>query len=238
MDYIIKNGWIVNGKNEKPFYGDLAVKNGKIEEVGEHIEVPSDFSGKCVLDAAGGYVTPGFIDIHRYGDWQAFGNGDDELLNRQGLTTVVNGNCGLSVAPVGEKFREEIAGFLSSVTGEVRQGQADVMSTMSSYLAALSKEKRSVNTGMLAGNGTIRAGVKGYAPGKLSDEEMHQVWNALEESLAAGALGVSLGVAYAPEFEYDRDGLAQALQPLKGTGIPITTHVRNEGDGILSLIHI
>ena len=233
MDYIIKNGWIVNGKNEKPFYGDLAVKNGKIEEVGEHIEVPSDFSGKCVLDAAGGYVTPGFIDIHRHGDWQAFGNGDDELLNRQGLTTVVNGNCGLSVAPVGEKLREEIAGFLSSVTGEVRQGQADVMSTMSSYLAALSKEKRSVNTGMLAGNGTIRAGVKGYAPGKLSDEEMHQVWNALEESLAAGALGVSLGVAYAPEFEYDRDGLAQALQPLKGTGIPITTHVRNEGDGIL-----
>ena len=76
MDYIIKNGWIVNGKNEKPFYGDLAVKNGKIEEVGEHIEVPSDFPGKCVLDAAGGYVTPGFIDIHRHGDWQAFGNGE------------------------------------------------------------------------------------------------------------------------------------------------------------------
>lgn len=248
MDYIIKNGWIVNGKNEKPFYGDLAVKNGKIEEVGEHIEIPSDFPSdfpeKCVLDAAGGYVAPGFIDIHRHGDWQAFGNGDDELLNRQGLTTVVNGNCGLSVAPAGEKYGKEIAGFLSSVTGEFRQGQADdfksaaesneeIMSTMSSYMSALSREKRSVNTGMLAGNGTIRAGVKGYAPGKLSREEVHQVWNALEESLAAGALGVSLGVAYAPEFEYDRDGLAKALQPLRGTNIPITTHVRNEGDGIL-----
>ena len=244
MDYIIKNGWIVNGKNEKPFYGDLAVKNGKIEEVGEHIEIPSDFPEKCVLDAAGGYVTPGFIDIHRHGDWQAFGNGDDELLNRQGLSTVVNGNCGLSVAPAGEKYGKEIAGFLSSVTGEFRQGQADdfksaaesneeIMSTMSSYMSALSREKRSVNTGMLAGNGTIRAGVKGYAPGKLSREEVHQVWKALEESLAAGALGVSLGVAYAPEFEYDRDGLAKALQPLRGTNIPITTHVRNEGDGIL-----
>ena len=244
MDYIIKNGWIVNGKNEKPFYGDLAVKNGKIEEVGEHIEIPSDFPEKCVLDAAGGYVTPGFIDIHRHGDWQAFGNGDDELLNRQGLSTVVNGNCGLSVAPAGEKYGKEIAGFLSSVTGEFRQGQADdfksaaesneeIMSTMSSYMSALSREKRSVNTGMLAGNGTIRAGVKGYAPGKLSREEVHQVWKILEESLAAGALGVSLGVAYAPEFEYDRDGLAKALQPLRGTNIPITTHVRNEGDGIL-----
>ena len=248
MDYIIKNGWIVNGKKEKPFHGDLAVKNGKIEEVGEHIEIPSDFPAECVLDAAGGYVTPGFIDIHRHGDWQAFGNGDDELLNRQGLTTVVNGNCGLSVAPAGEQFGKEIAGFLSSVTGEFRQGETDgfkgaagstgeqkleIMSTMSSYMSALSKEKRSVNTGMLVGNGTIRAGVKGYAPGKLSGEEVHQVWNALEESLAAGVLGVSLGVAYAPEFEYDRDGLARALQPLRGTNIPITTHVRSEGDGIL-----
>ena len=239
MDYIIKDGWIVNGKKEKPFQGDLVIENGKIAEVGAHVEIPADFPKERVLNAAGGYITPGFIDIHRHGDWQAFGNGDDELLNRQGLTTVVNGNCGLSVAPAGEKFGKEIAGFLSSVTGEFRLGEdkkidaLGIMSTMSAYMSALAKEKRSVNTGMLAGNGTIRAGVKGYAPGKLSKEEVHQVWKAVEESLAAGALGISLGIAYAPEFEYDRDGLVEALQPLKGTDIPITTHIRNEGDGIL-----
>lgn len=239
MDYIIKDGWIVNGKKEKPFQGDLVIENGKIAEVGAHVEIPADFPKERVLNAAGGYITPGFIDIHRHGDWQAFGNGDDELLNRQGLTTVVNGNCGLSVAPAGEKFGKEIAGFLSSVTGEFRLGEdkkidaRGIMSTMSAYMSALAKEKRSVNTGMLAGNGTIRAGVKGYAPGKLSKEEVHQVWKAVEESLAAGALGISLGIAYAPEFEYDRDGLVEALQPLKGTDIPITTHIRNEGDGIL-----
>ena len=62
-------------------------------------------------------MTPGFIDIHRHGDWQALENGDDELLNRQGLTTVVNGNCGLSVAPVGTEHQKEILGFISSVTG-------------------------------------------------------------------------------------------------------------------------
>ena len=264
MDYIIKDGWIVNGKKEKPFQGDLVIKNGKIAEVGAHVEIPADFPKERVLNAAGGYITPGFIDIHRHGDWQAFGNGDDELLNRQGLTTVVNGNCGLSVAPAGEKFGKEIAGFLSSVTGDfclgkdktiedtesvlsskkkeasceisAKESERDtrgIMSTMSAYMSALAKEKRSVNTGMLAGNGTIRAGVKGYAPGKLSKEEVHQVWKAVEESLAAGALGISLGIAYAPEFEYDRDGLVEALQPLKGTDLPITTHIRNEGDGIL-----
>ena len=233
MDYIIKDGWIVNGKKEKPFYGDLVIKNGKIAEVGAHIEIPRDFPKENILNAAGGYITPGFIDIHRHGDWQAFGNGDDQLLNRQGLTTVVNGNCGLSVAPAGEKFEKEIAGFLSSVTGDSRNRGTEIMSTMSSYMSALEKERRSVNTGMLAGNGTIRAGVKGYASGKLSKEEVHQVWDAVEESLAAGVLGISLGIAYAPEFEYDRDGLVEALQPLKGTDIPVTVHIRNEGDGIL-----
>ena len=233
MDYIIKDGWIVNGKKEKPFYGDRVIKNGKVAEVGTHIEIPGNFPKENILNAAGGYITPGFIDIHRHGDWQAFGNGDDQLLNRQGLTTVVNGNCGLSVAPAGEKFEKEIAGFLSSVTGDSRNRGAEIMSTMSSYMSALEKEGRSVNTGMLAGNGTIRAGVKGYASGKLSKEEVHQVWDAVEESLAAGVLGISLGIAYAPEFEYDRGGLVEALQPLKGTDIPVTVHIRNEGDGIL-----
>lgn len=239
MDLIIKNGWIVNGKKEKPFTGDLAIKNGIIEEIGACIQVPENFPKECILDAAGGYVTPGFIDIHRHGDWKAFGNGDDELLNRQGLTSVVNGNCGLSVAPAGTEHGKEIAGFLSSVTGDfpsdlpAKPDWTSVMESMESYMSALKKEKRSVHTGMLAGNGTIRACVKGYAPGKLTLSEAKKVWNTLESSLKAGALGVSLGIAYAPEFEYDTEGLIQALQPLKGTGIPIITHIRNEGDGIL-----
>lgn len=233
IDYIIKNGWIINGKRQKPFHGDISIKDGNIEEMKEHIEIPADFPDEKILDAQDGYVTPGFIDIHRHGDWQALHHGDDELLNRQGLTTVVNGNCGLSVAPAGKKYTEEIYSFLVSVTGKMDGNPLSVMNSMENYLDALSKISRSVNTGMLTGNGTIRASVKGYDSGKLSDEELHQVWNTLEESLAAGALGVSLGVAYAPEFEYDRDGLVEALQPLKCTDIPITTHIRNEGDGIL-----
>ena len=128
------------------------------------------------------------------------------------------------------KKKEESCGISEK---EIEIAALRIMSTMSAYMSALGKEKRSVNTGMLAGNGTIRASVKGYASGKLSKEELHQVWKAVEEALSAGALGISLGIAYAPEFEYDRDGLVEALQPLKGTDIPITTHIRNEGDGIL-----
>ena len=108
IDYIIKNGWIINGKRQKPFHGDISIKDGKIEEMKEHIEIPADFPDEKILDAQDGYVTPGFIDIHRHGDWQALHHGDDELLNRQGLTTVVNGNCGLSVAPAGKKHRRNL----------------------------------------------------------------------------------------------------------------------------------
>ena len=232
FDYVIKNGLIVNGKREKVFPGAIGVKDGKIAEIFRTSHGLPPLPKNRILDARGGYVTPGFIDIHRHGDWEALRNGDDELLNRQGLTTVVNGNCGLSVAPTGEKYREEILDFLGSVTGNPPE-ETPPSATMGEYLAALKDMKRSVNTGMLAGNGTIRAGVKGYESGRLSGKEIQAVWKALEESLEAGALGVSLGIAYAPEFEYDREGLVEALQPLKNTNIPITVHVRNEGDGIL-----
>ena len=238
LDYLIKNGWIVNGKNETPFRGDLAIREGRILKIASHLEVPSDLPGERVLEARGGYVTPGFIDIHRHGDWEALKNGDDRLLNRQGITTVVNGNCGLSVAPAGTVYQREIEDFLSSVTGRKPGGEkneraAELSASMEDYFQALSRVKRSVNTGMLVGNGTLRASVKGYAPGKLSEEEQKKIQKALEASLNAGALGVSLGLSYAPEFEYDTQDLIRVLEPLRDGRIPLVTHVRNEGDGLI-----
>ena len=76
MDYIIKDGWIVNGKKEKPFHGDLVIENGKIAEVGTHVEIPADFPKERVLNAAGGYITPGFLDIHRHGAFEPAGTDD------------------------------------------------------------------------------------------------------------------------------------------------------------------
>ena len=245
-DYIITNGIIVNGKNEPPFPGNLIMENGKIREIMKADVIPENFPKERILDAKGGYVTPGFIDIHRHGDWKALCGGDDELLNRQGITSVVNGNCGLSVAPVGKKHAGEILSFLSSVTGDLPEKYLEkdengniycpVAESFSAYMKTLGETERSVNTGMLAGNGTIRAAAAGYAPGRLTKGELRRVWKSLEESLAAGALGVSLGVAYAPEFEYDVQGFTEALRPLAGTDIPITTHVRSEGDGFVESV--
>lgn len=119
-DYIICNGKIVNGKNEAPFEGNIIIEGSRIKEITKTTEFPSDFPTERILDAKGGYVTPGFIDIHRHGDWQALENGDDELLNRQGLTTVVNGNCGLSVARSEQNIRRRFL-VLSVALPEIRR---------------------------------------------------------------------------------------------------------------------
>ena len=231
---VIKNGLLINGKREKPFEGALIVENGRIREIRRGREPGLLPEGFPVIDARGAYVTPGFVDIHRHGDWRAFpGNSDDELLNRQGITTVVNGNCGLSVFPAAGIHGDEIRHFLAPVTGRkpVLPETKDADEDLEHYLKALSGIRRTVNTGMLAGNGTIRAYAAGYHVGELSRDEVRTIQKSIEKSLSDGALGISLGLGYAPEFGYDIRGLAEVLEPLKGTDIPVTTHIRSEGDG-------
>ena len=97
LDTIIRNGTVIDGTGAPGFRADVAIQDGRIAAVG-------DLTGRearQVVDAAGLTVTPGFIDIHRHADAAAFrpGFGAAELC--QGLTTIVNGNCGLSCAPFG-----------------------------------------------------------------------------------------------------------------------------------------
>ena len=234
--WLIRNARIVDGSGKQAFDGAVLIRDGVIAEVCRGGGEPA-FDGPAI-DAKGAYLTPGFVDIHRHGDWKALRaplGGDDELLNRQGITSVVNGNCGLSVAPLLTEHAQEIASFLKSVPGPapegvVERGEAETLGT---YLSRLKTVPRTVNTGMLAGNGTIRAAIAGYHPGKLTSDERKRVQSLVEQCLSEGALGVSLGVAYAPEFEYDAEGLIEALAPLKDSGVPIATHIRSEGDGYL-----
>lgn len=222
FDILIKNGNVYDGKNA-PFTADVAVSGGKIAAVG-HID------GKAAetIDAGGRCITPGFIDIHRHADMAAFrqGFGEGELM--QGLTTIVNGNCGMGPAPVGED--SGLKGYLKPVLGEMIP-QADT-SSMAGYMASLERTQLPLNIGMLTGCGTIWAGILGYGgkhPGKEDFARFHAV---LERELSAGTFGVSLGLGYAPECFLTTGELIEGLAPLKDTDIPIAFHMRQEGDGV------
>lgn len=223
LDLLIKNASVLDGTGANVFPADIVVQNGVIQAVGHF----SHGQALQIIDAAGRYVTPGFIDIHQHADAACLQPGFGEIQLRQGLTTIVNGNCGLSMAPVFGSNRSAILSYLAPVVGAV--GEEMPVARLADYRQAAHAP---LHQGMLVGLGTLRAAVAGYGAEPLSEEQLHQLHGLLERSLAEGALGVSLGLGYAPECFFSTEALIRALAPLQGSGVPITAHVRNEGDGL------
>ena len=226
FDWILHGGTVIDGSGRPGVRADVGILDGKIAAVGDL----SRAQAKSTLDVTRRLVTPGFIDIHRHADAAIFreGFGDAELF--QGLTTIVNGNCGLSAAPSGGAFQQEIFDYLTAVTGPVEaRMKTDSVAT---YMQAARTLSLPVNVGMLAGGGTIRAQAAGFGVQRLEDGHYQKIHRAIEQALCDGALGVSLGLGYAPECFYTTDELIRALAPLQNSGIPITVHMRQEGSGV------
>lgn len=226
FDLIIRGGAVYDGTGRPARWADVAVSGGKIAAV----EPLPQAQAARVIDARGKWVTPGFIDIHRHADAAAFRPGFGELELRQGLTTIVNGNCGLSCAPVGPENLPAILSYLEPICGRVPPEAAQ--ETLAGYFAA--QPAAPLHTGMLVGAGTVRASVAGYQVQRLEPAHYAAIHRRLEQALADGALGVSLGLGYAPECFYTTDELIRALAPLAGQSIPITVHMRQEGGGVVT----
>ena len=147
LDYKIMHGSVLDGSGDAAFAADIGIQDGRIAAVGALGGVPA----ASTLDARGMTVTPGFLDIHRHADLAAFRPGFGELELRQGLTTIVNGNCGLSAAPFGAEHRDEILTYLAPILGRAQTGLPTVR--MADYLRALERERLPVNVGMLVACG-------------------------------------------------------------------------------------
>lgn len=220
FETVLCGGTLVDGSGGIPYVADLAIENGKIVAIGQNLE------GHELLDVSGYCVTPGFLDIHRHADAAVFRDGFGELELAQGLTSIVNGLCGLSLAPFGEKNRDALLRYLQPVTGELRE---DIPThSMQAYLETC--KNLPIHVGMTVGGGTVRTDVCGYQANDPSD--MRQIHLRLEKALSEGALGVSLGLGYAPECFYTTKSLISALEPLKNTQFPICVHMREEGDKV------
>lgn len=223
-DVLIRGGTVIDGTGSAAYCADIAVSNGKIAAMGKL----DDGRAKRTIHAAGYLVTPGFIDIHRHADAAVFRPHFGELELSQGLTTIVNGNCGLSVAPFGAENKAAILSYLGPITGTV--SPQICTDSMAGYLSQL--HDLPINVGMLVGAGILRADTAGYQVERLEQKHYDAIHAALEQALQDGALGVSLGLGYAPECFYTTDELIEALRPLSGRNIPVTVHMRQEGGGV------
>lgn len=149
IDLLIRDGTVVDGTGRAPYAADVAVENGKIVEVGQLPEAHA----RRVIRARGKLVTPGFIDIHRHADLAAYRPGFGQPELRQGLTTIVNGNCGLSAAPIRRSRRAEIAAYLQPICGQMPAS----VSTDSLAAYFENQPDSPLHTGMLVGAGVRRA---------------------------------------------------------------------------------
>lgn len=229
-DYLIQNAQILDGSGSPAFTGDIAIRGGSIAAVGQL----ADAQAAHTIDAAGRSVTPGFIDIHRHGDGAVFRPGYGKAELAQGLTTVINGCCGLSIAPVCGEHTAALLQYLGPIVGSLPAG-LDV-SSFAAYQQSLSAYPLPLNVGTLVGMGTLRACVAGFEDRELTDEEYRNLHKLLEESLSGGAVGVSLGLGYAPECFYSTRSLLRALTPLRHSGITVAVHMRQEGDGVVEAL--
>lgn len=232
MDRIlIKGGIVYDGTERKPFRGDVCIDKDRITGIGPRLE--GEFSE--IINAEGLAVSPGFVDVHRHCDGAMLtddGFGKVELS--QGITTVLCGNCGMSLAPSADFSRSAMYRYLMPCLGETEESL--IFPSFGDYLEALRKRKLPLHAEAMVGTGAVRIAVKGFAKENYTRQELERAKGLLKESLEQGACGVSSGIMYVPECFTTREEWRGLWGQIRESCGLITCHIRNEGDGLLAAV--
>ncbi|HZP41727.1 MAG TPA: amidohydrolase family protein [Candidatus Binatia bacterium] len=195
-DLVIRGALVVDGTGRDAFRGDVAVDGGRIVAVGRIAE-----RGRTELAAAGLVLAPGFIDLHTHYDCQLFWDPSASPSPWHGVTTVVMGNCGFTIAPCRAADRETLMRLLVFVEGmpvaTLREGIAWAWEDFAGYLAALERRGVGPNVAAFIGHSAVRVRVMGRAAVEraATAEETAQMVALVREGIAAGALGWSTSLS-------------------------------------------
>lgn len=220
--FLLRNTQLVDGTGAPARIADVWVRGDRIAAIGENLGVAADE----VLDAGGLTLAPGFIDVHTHDD--AIVLRDPGMLPKlsQGVTTVITGNCGLSLVPLVSDAPRSPLDLLH--TSEFR------FAHLNDYAQAIADNPPAVNVGALIGHTTLRAKVMQDLTRAATPDETRDMAALLDEALAHGALGLSSGLFYQQAFAADMAEM-QALTRVVGRhGGVYVTHIRSEMDDILN----
>ena len=226
MKTLIKNGLIVDGSGNEPFIGAVLIVDGVIAEIGQ---MPFTTDDEMVLiDASGRLITPGFVDIHRHADYAALKDGFGEIELAQGITTAVTGACGLTPYP----YTSEMSDMLMPILGE----KPFTIPSFAEYRDALTARALPINIGGMLGSVSLRAAVKGFINAPFTRTEITAARALVDEALADGALGLSLGLMYQPECFSSIDEIAEIANVAAHYDSVLTAHIRGEGDTLVKSV--
>ena len=227
-DLIIRDVTVFDGSGGPRFTADVAVSGDRIAAVGD---LGGDAAGREV-SGTGKALAPGFIDAHTHDD-RAVLCGPECMLCKmsQGVTTVVVGNCGISLSPV-RMTKRPIPPL--DLLGDESWWTYD---SFGEYAERLARDPSPVNTVALIGHMSLRVeAMQGDTQRAATDKEAAQMQRRLAEALAQGASGFSTGLYYPPNMKAPTDEVIAVAEALRAAGGLYVTHMRDEANHVLQSI--
>ncbi len=229
-DILIKGGSVIDGLGSPMGVADVGIKDGKIADIGA---LPSA-SAKTEISASGKYVTPGFIDITNHADTHLtiFSYPAQESMLMQGVTTILGGNCGSSLAPL---FSPD---SISSISKWADLAEINInWTTLREFLDTVERLRLGVNFGTFAGYGTLRRGILGDEPRSLTFEERERMKTFLQTAIHDGAFGLSLGLTYGHERIASTEEIIDMARVAASAEGIVKVHLRSEGAELLAAVN-
>ena len=217
FDILIKNGHIVDGSGQPAYTGDIGITDGRISATGDLSNADADQT----VDATGMMVTPGFIDIHTHSDMTVLLDPRAESQIRQGVTTEVVGQCGISLAPCTDESRK-------SIFARIGDSESGNLYSYAELLEAMDRANIATNIVGMVGHGALREIVMGMnAPRPATDDEVADMVKLMEKSLEEGAFGFTTGLEYHPGKMATHDEITAICRSVARVDALYSTHSRN-----------
>ena len=228
-DLILRNGTVIDGTRAPRFAADIAIEGDQIARIGDLAGI----EGRREIDATGKIVAPGFIDAHTHDDRLMLSDSAMAPKVSQGVTTVVAGNCGVSLAPV--KFPNGSPTPPLSLLDGV--GEWFKFDRFKDYVKALRKTPAATNAALLVGHTTMRCATMSELDRPATSSEIAAMRSILSEALEAGAIGASTGLYYEPAMAAPTEEVIEVCRPLTAAAGLYCTHMRDESEGILDSLN-
>jgi N-acyl-D-aspartate/D-glutamate deacylase len=228
MSLIIRDVQIIDGEGRPPFKADVLIQKNIISAIG-HLK---SRRARQEIAGLGNYLVPGFIDPRTNVDHYLtlFSQPDQKNLLAEGVTTIIGGHCGASLAPL-------LYGSLESIRKWADPDEINInWHTMKEFLTSLERLKLGVNFGTLVGHSTIRRALIGDSARRLSKKELVVMKNVLRQALEEGAFGLSSGLGYVHGRLASTGEIKELVNVVAQFDGVYTVHLRNETDRLLASV--
>jgi N-acyl-D-amino-acid deacylase len=225
-DLLIRGGKVVDGTGAPGYAADVGVRGDRIAQIAPLAHA----RGTVEIDATDKVVAPGFIDAHTHDDRLLLSNPEMMPKVSQGVTTVVAGNCGISLAPAPAGMHAPVTPPLDLLDGE---GGWFRFPSFGAYVEELRARPATINCALLVGHTTLRVVTLDALGRPASGAEVAHMRGLVREALEAGAIGASTGLYYEPAAAAPTEEVIEVCRPLRELGGLYVTHMRNEAERVI-----